>query len=114
MTKRNFDIMTTDTDSLSSLRVQRTSPTAKLPARATSGSAGYDLCASEPALVKTGLVIALAEGTYGRVAPWRGLAVKSIRAGFIDADYRGEVGLLLFNFGGKEFPMFDVVFALRT
>ncbi|KAI8807442.1 mitochondrial deoxyuridine 5'-triphosphate nucleotidohydrolase [Cladochytrium replicatum] len=116
MTKRTFDSMTTETDTLNPLRVQRTSASAKLPARATPGSAGYDLCASEPcvipahgrSLVKTGLVIALPEGTYGRIAPRSGLAVKHFidtGAGVIDGDYRGEVGVLLFNFGEKDFAV---------
>ena len=79
-------------------------------------SAGYDLSSCETltipagkkALVKTGLQIACPEGTYGRVAPRSGLAHKhfiDVGAGVIDADYRGEVGVILFNFGEQDFEI---------
>lgn len=45
------------------------------------------------------------EGTYGRVAPRSGLASKwgiQTGAGVVDADYRGEVFVLLFNLGQKD------------
>ena len=53
-------------------------------------------------LVKIGLAMGLPSGYYGRVAPRSGLALKpfiDVGAGIIDADYRGEVGVILFNFG---------------
>ena len=52
--------------------------------------------------------MACPEGTYGRVAPRSGLALKhsiDVGAGVIDADYRGEVGVILFNFGTKDFEI---------
>jgi dUTP pyrophosphatase len=81
---------------------------AKVPRRASAGAAGYDLTSTENALihpgnrclVSTGLSIKLPPGVYGRVAPRSGLAVKNgiqVGAGVIDADYRGEVKVLLFN-----------------
>ena len=87
---------------------------AKLPVRSSSGSAGYDLAAAETAvipahgkcLVKTGLAIAMPPGCYGRVAPRSGLAVKKfidVGAGVIDSDYRGELGVVLFNFSNEDF-----------
>jgi dUTP pyrophosphatase len=83
-------------------------PAARIPRRQTPGAAGYDLHASENiciypgkrALVSTGLAIALPHGVYGRIAPRSSLAVKSgiqVGAGVIDADYRGEIKVLLFN-----------------
>ena len=51
---------------------------------------------------RTGLAIACPSGTYARIAPRSGLALKhnlSIGAGVVDADYRGEVGILLINNG---------------
>lgn len=59
-------------------------------------------------LVKTGISIAIPEGFYGRVAPRSGLAVKKfidVGAGVVDADYRGEVMVLLFNFGKEDFEV---------
>lgn len=56
--------------------------------------------------MKTGLQIRVPIGCYGRVAPRSGLAVKKFvdcGAGVIDADYRGEVGVVLFNFGEEDF-----------
>ena len=86
---------------------------AKLPVRGTSGSAGYDLAAAQTAvvpahgkcLVKTGLSLAMPPDCYGRVAPRSGLALKrfiDVGAGVIDSDYRGELGVILFNFGNED------------
>lgn len=50
--------------------------------------------------MKTGLQIKCPVGTYGRIAPRSGLAWKShidVGAGVVDADYRGDVGVVLFN-----------------
>lgn len=66
------------------LRVKILSEKAKLPERATSGSAGYDLFAAHDAvipgrsqaLVSTDVAIAVPEGHYGRIAPRSGLALK--------------------------------------
>jgi len=86
---------------------------ALLPGRGSALSAGLDLSAIDSAslkphswtLIKTGLAVALPEGTYGRIAPRRGLALKfglGIGAGVIDRDYRGEIGVILFNQSEKE------------
>jgi dUTP pyrophosphatase len=87
-----------------------------LPAFATPGSAGADLCAAiegewriEPgarALVPTGLALAIPPGFEGQVRPRSGLAlahgISLVNApGTIDSDYRGEIGVLLHN-GGRE------------
>lgn len=81
---------------------------AKIPRRGSPGAAGYDLSSTEQvciypgkrALISTGIAIRLPNGTYGRIAPRSGLAVKhgiQVGAGVIDADYRGELKVLLFN-----------------
>ena len=52
------------------------------------------------AVVKTDLAVAIPSGTYARVAPRSGLAVKHFidtGAGVVDEDYRGNVGVVLFN-----------------
>ena len=108
--------MTLTRSALSSLRVLRLSENARLPERATDASAGYDLYSSEDktipakgkAVVATDISIAVPDGTYGRVAPRSGLAVKhfiDVGAGVIDADYRGPVGVVLFNFGENDFQI---------
>lgn len=64
------------------------------------------------ALVETGIAVAVPEGTYGRVAPRSGLASKhfiDVGAGVIDADYRGEVKVLLFNFSEVDFTSMFLV-----
>jgi len=87
-----------------------------LPKRGSDLAAGYDIHALSPttipargkALVSTGLSFAIPPGNYGRIAPRSGLAVKNFidtGAGVIDADYRGEVKILLFNFGDKDFEV---------
>ncbi len=58
------------------------------------------------AVVRTGLSIAIPSGTYARIAPRSGLAVKHFvdtGAGVVDQDYRGEVGVVLFNHGDEDF-----------
>jgi dUTP pyrophosphatase len=98
----------------SSLRVKRLSDNAILPTRGSEWSAGYDLSAAKAvtipvggrSIVPTDLSIACPAGTYGRIAPRSGLTVKHgihVGAGVIDADYRGPVGVVLFNLGDQEF-----------
>lgn len=96
------------------LLIKLLSATAKVPLRGSAASAGLDLSASEDAvvpprgkfLVKTGLQMRIPAGCYGRVAPRSGLALKKfidVGAGVIDADYNGEVGVVMFNFSDQEF-----------
>ena len=98
------------------LRVQKLTNNAALPKRSTEGAAGYDLCAAQdctiPAsgkgLVKTGISISFPPGLYARIAPRSGLALKrfiDVGAGVVDADYRGEVGVVLFNHGDHDFEV---------
>lgn len=94
----------------------------QLPAYATPQSAGMDLRAnlSEPVtlrpmerrLIPTGLYIALPEGYEAQVRPRSGLALKYgltvLNApGTIDADYRGEVGVVLINLSADDFVIND-------
>ena len=89
-----------------------------LPAYATPQSAGMDLLAAiaepitlapgERKLVPTGLTIALPDGYEAQIRPRSGLAFKNgitvaNAPGTIDADYRGEVGVLLVNLGAEPF-----------
>ena len=87
---------------------------AKLTIRGTSRSVGHDLSVAQFAvvsahgkcLVKTGLSMALPPGCYGRIAPRSGLACRNfidVGAGVIDTDCRGELGVILFNFGEEDF-----------
>ena len=98
------------------LFVKRLCNNAALPRIGTDGSAGYDLSAAQecivPAkgkgIVRTGLAISFPPGMYARIAPRSGLAVKNLideGAGVIDQDYRGEVGVVLFNHGESEFQV---------
>ncbi|XP_065880458.1 deoxyuridine 5'-triphosphate nucleotidohydrolase [Euphorbia lathyris] len=101
---------------ISFFRVKKLSENAVLPSRASPLSAGYDLSsaietkvpAKGKALVPTDLSIAVPEGTYARIAPRSGLAWKyfiDVGAGVIDADYRGPVGVILFNHYDTEFEV---------
>jgi dUTP pyrophosphatase len=59
-------------------------------------------------LVDTDIAISVPAGTYGRIAPRSGLASKHFidtGAGVIDADYRGQVKVLLFNHSDKDFEV---------
>nr|XP_008377419.2 deoxyuridine 5'-triphosphate nucleotidohydrolase-like [Malus domestica] len=96
--------------------VKKLSEKAVLPARGSPHSAAYDLSSATEtkvpargkALVPTDLSIAVPEGTYARIAPRSGLAWKhsiDVGAGVIDADYRGPVGVVLFNFSNVDFEI---------
>lgn len=91
-----------------------------LPAYATVGSAGLDLRAhleeskvlqpGERVLVPTGLSLALPEGFEAQVRPRSGLALKHgitvlNSPGTVDADYRGDVGVILINLGAEPFTI---------
>lgn len=96
-------------DPLAILKCKRLHADAVLPERATAGAAGYDMHTVEEAAVpargqitvSTGLAVAIPQGHYGRVAPRSSLAAKGIDvgAGVVDADYRGQVKIVLFNHG---------------
>jgi len=94
--------------SASKLIVKRRNEKATLPKRASADAAGYDLCADESCelaagerrIVSTGLSVTVPEGTYGRIAPRSGLAVKfgiNVLAGVVDRDYTGPLGVVLVN-----------------
>lgn len=96
------------------MRVKKSSEFAVIPKTHTSGSAGYDLCSAYDyvisgrgkELIKTDLAFEIPQGYYGRVAPRSGLAWKNhidIGAGVIDSDYRGDIGVIVFNHGENEF-----------
>ena len=94
----------------------------QLPAYATPQSAGMDLRANldapvtlrplERRLIPTGLFIALPEGYEAQVRPRSGLALKHgltvlNTPGTIDADYRGEIGVVLVNLSQEDFVVND-------
>ena len=59
-------------------------------------------------VVQTGLAISLPSGVYAGIAPCSGLVVKkfiNMGAGVIDSDYRGEIGVVLFNHSAMDFPI---------
>ena len=104
-----FYVMKTDQGVV---RVKKLCNNAKRPVRGTTGAAGYGLAAAQTAvvpadgkvLVKTGLSISMPTGCYGRIAPRSGLALKKfidVGAGVVDEDFRGELGVVLFNFGDE-------------
>jgi dUTP pyrophosphatase len=107
------------------VKIRLLHPNATVPARGTPHSAGFDLHAAEAvvvpgctvtgdrvdigrAVVPTGLALAIPPGLYGRVAPRSGLAVRfgiDTGAGVIDADYRDELKVLLFNFSSHPYEI---------
>ena len=98
--------------------IQRLPHAADLPAYATPGSAALDIAAAceapielapgERALVPTGLRLALPEGHEAQIRPRSGLALRHglllpNSPGTIDADYRGELMILVMNAGAEPF-----------
>jgi dUTP pyrophosphatase len=93
-----------------------------LPAYATAGASGMDLRAFliqpvtlqplERTLIPTGLHIALPEGSEAQIRPRSGLAIKQgitclYRPGTIDADYRGEIKVILINLSNEPVTLHD-------
>lgn len=102
------------------LKIKKMRQGAKLPKRATEGSAGYDLsaCIEQPltieagkrAVIPTGIAAALPEGTVGLVFGRSGLGIKhglvpSNAVGVIDSDYRGEIAVGLSNHSEKDYTI---------
>lgn len=98
---------------MSTLRIKRLSQNAILPVRGSAQAAGYDLASAEyvvvpahgKAIAKTDLAMVIPEGHYGRIAPRSGFSWKKhtdIGAGVIDSDYRGNVGVVIFNHSDED------------
>ena len=100
------------------LSFKRIHPDAGMPAYAHPSDAGMDVCSTRSlvipvgkrALVPTGLVVNLPAGYEAQVRPRSGLALKHgvtvLNApGTIDAGYRGEIGVILANFGETDFEI---------
>ena len=98
--------------------VQKLNSRVKLPEYKTSGSSGMDLMAfvespikikpNTVELIPTGLSIAIPEELEIQIRPRSGLAAKSSISvlntpGTVDSDYRGELKIILFNHGNKDF-----------
>ena len=96
------------------LYVKKLRNNAAIPKRRSEEAASYNIALAEdivvPAkgktMVKTGISVAIPEGCYGRIAQRFGLAIKrfiDVGAGVIGADYRGEIGVVLFNHSDEDF-----------
>ena len=100
------------------LKLKRLRPSARIPANATPGSAGYDLCADldspvtiparRTVKIPTGLAMAIEPGYAGFVFARSGLGIKhgivpANCVGVIDSDYRGEVIVGLYNHTDEPF-----------
>jgi dUTP pyrophosphatase len=97
----------------------RTNPNGTIPTLGSNHSAGSDLyaCINEeekncviPArgrkIVPTGISMVIPNGYYGRIAPRSSLAAKhglDVGAGVIDSDYRGTIGVVLFNHSDQDY-----------
>lgn len=108
------------TNSKSEFRVKKLHPDAKIPKRATEGSAGYDLCActQEPVTIApgeryvfpTGIAVALPENVAGMIYTRSGLGIKhgihvTNGVGVIDWDYRGEIRVGLHNLSHEPYTV---------
>ena len=96
------------------LLVQILGQNGKVPTRGTEFAAGYDLYSAEEVTLKaktrqaisTEIAILVPSGTYGRIAPRSGLALKhsiDIGAGVVDEDYCGPIKVILINHGKDDF-----------
>ena len=100
------------------IKIKKLDPKVKIPQYKTKGSSGMDLMAfvkeslkikpNSSELIPTGISIAIPQDTEIQIRPRSGLAAKSSISvlntpGTIDSDYRGELKVILFNHGDKEF-----------
>jgi len=95
------------------VKVKKLNPQAKIPTGGSAQAAGHDLYTKEsktiPArgqeVVRTGISITPPRGTYTRIAPRSGMAVKhqiAVNAGVIDSDYTWEIKVVLVNMGNQD------------
>jgi dUTP pyrophosphatase len=107
-------IRTHDSANVPYIGAKRLVSHAKIPAKGTKDSAGFDLYALEGGCIaprmrlaiSTGISICIPRGWYGRIAPRSGLAHNfgiDVLAGVIDSDYRGEVKVILMNHGSGDY-----------
>lgn len=98
------------------LKIRKITENAFAPTKGSTHAAGLDLYSAYDYLIRkrsnivafTDLSVHIPDGCYGRVAPRSGLAVKhaiDVGAGVIDRDYRGNVGVILFNHADKDFKI---------
>ncbi|XP_013186309.2 deoxyuridine 5'-triphosphate nucleotidohydrolase [Amyelois transitella] len=103
-------------ESRPTLKFARITENAFTPRKGSEKAAGLDMKsaydavvpARGKALIKTDLQVELPPGCYGRVAPRSGLALKNsidVGAGVIDEDYRGNIGIVLFNHSDEDFQV---------
>jgi dUTP pyrophosphatase len=100
--------------------IKKLDPNVELPVYKTNGASGMDLMAfieqpiklasNRSCLVPTGLAVAFSEDYEVQIRPRSGLAAKNSitvlnTPGTIDSDYRGEIKIILFNHGNKEFTI---------
>ena len=100
--------------------IKKLDPNVELPVYKTNGASGMDLMAfieqpiklasNRSCLVPTGLAVAFTEDYEVQIRPRSGLAAKNgitvlNTPGTIDSDYRGEIKIILFNHGNKEFTI---------
>ena len=101
------------------VKVAKTDPAARMPTKGSAHAAGWDLYCLEDTVVnfrssmklRTGLRVAIPEGFEGQVRARSSLGSKGLilphSIGTIDADYRGDVGVILINHGKAPFVIED-------
>ena len=105
---------------MTKIQIKKLSSSVSIPKYATPGSSGMDIAAylensiiinpGEKSLVSTGLMMAIPRGYEVQIRPRSGLAAKKNitvlnTPGTIDADYRGEIKVILINFGKEKFTI---------
>ena len=105
---------------MSKVLIKRLDPTVKLPVYKSDGASGMDIMAfiKEPiyvrpktsSLIPTGLLVAFSDNYEIQIRPRSGLAAKNNISvlntpGTIDSDYRGEIKVIIYNHGNKDFTI---------
>jgi dUTP pyrophosphatase len=96
------------------IKIKLLTEDSKSPTRNTPTDAGLDLYSSETSLIRgrewkaisAGISMSIPDGYYARIAPRSGLAYKhgiDVFAGVVDSGYRGEIKVILYNAGKKDY-----------
>ncbi len=100
------------------IKIKKLHSQARIPEKMTEHAAGYDLYSSNKSnmilkpgkveLIPTGIAVSIPEGYEAQIRPRSGLAINHRLGilnspGTVDADFRGEIKVILFNFGDQDF-----------
>ena len=115
VSSNKFNILPIDKPEISTIKFKRLGPKVHCPEKKSEITASYDISTTESKIIRpwkcevisTQIALAIPHGTYGRIVPYSGLALKGIdvTASIINSDYQGEIKVLLVNHSDIQFKV---------